>query len=42
MKKADFFFIIVVLLVFLALLFVVMNAHTLFPVPAPQSLIPAQ
>ncbi len=45
MKKADFVFVIIVLLVFLALLFVIMNVHNFFPTPAPEafakSVIPA-
>lgn len=45
MKRADLFFVIVVLFVFLALLFIVMNIHHFFPTPAPEafaeSVIPA-
>ncbi len=38
MKKPDFWFIVVVLLVFLALLLVVLNIHGLFPTPSSQEL----
>ncbi len=37
MKKGDVLFIVVLLLVILALIFVVVNIHTLFPTPAPQA-----
>lgn len=37
MKKADWLFIAVVLLVILALVLVVANIHTLFPTPSPQA-----
>jgi hypothetical protein len=45
MNKGDFFFFIVILLIIVALVFVVVNIHTLFPTPEPQafaqSLVPA-
>jgi uncharacterized membrane protein YhaH (DUF805 family) len=38
MKRADFWFVIVVLLILLALFLVVMNIHGIFPVPSAEAL----
>jgi hypothetical protein len=38
MKKADFWFIVIALLVFLALLIIIMNISGIFPTPNAQEL----
>ncbi len=37
MKKGDWFFIVVIALVILALVLLVVNIHALFPTPSPQA-----